>query len=127
MYTALLVDDDQYILHLCTDVLARTRRFHILHASSGREAIDTASKCDETIELLLSDIMMPGGISGVTLAECLTVSRPEIKVLLMSGNSPEPLAMKPGWHFLAKPFCPSDLLGQVEAILPVGCAVDVAS
>jgi two-component system, cell cycle sensor histidine kinase and response regulator CckA len=127
MYTVLLVDDEQSIVHLCTAVLARTRQLHILQASSGGEAIDTASKYDETIELLLSDIMMPGGISGVELAESLTVSRPEIKVLLMSGNSPEPLVMKPGWRFLAKPFRPSDLLGQVEAILPVGYAVDVAS
>ena len=61
--------------------------------------------------LLLSDIIMPGGISGVELAECLTVSRPDIKVLLMSGNSPEPLVIKPGWRFLAKPFRSSDLLG----------------
>ncbi len=127
MYTILLVDDDQCIRHLCTDVLAKTRRFHILQASSGREAIDTASQYEETIELLLSDIMMPGGISGVNLAECLRVSRPEIKVLLMSGNTPDALVMKPGWHFLAKPFRPSDLLGQVEAILPVGYVAEAAS
>ena len=127
MYTVLLVDDDQCILHLCTTVLATTRRLDILQASSGVEAIDAASKHDGTIELLLSDIMMPGCISGVELAECLTVARPEIKVLLMSGNRPESLVMKPGWRFLAKPFRPSDLLGQVEAILPVGYAVDVAS
>ena len=127
MSTVLLVDDEQCILHLCTAVLARTRQLHILQASSGVEAIDAASKHDGTIELLLSDVMMPGGISGVELAECLTASRPEIKVLLMSGSSPEPLMMKPGWRFLAKPFLPSDLVGQVEAVLPVGCAVDVAS
>jgi hypothetical protein len=36
----------------------------------------------------------------------------------MSGNGPESLVMKPGWRFQAKPFRPSDLLGQVEAILP---------
>src|SRR5690242_14472995 len=104
MYTVLLVDDDRCILHLCTDILARTRRLRILQASSGREAIDTASKYDGTIALLLSDIMMPGGISGLELAEFLTVSRPEIKVLLMSGSSFESLVMKPGWRFLAKPF-----------------------
>ncbi len=126
MYTVLLVDDERCVLHLCTDVLARRLRVHILQASNGHEALDTASKYDGTIELLLSDIMMPGGISGVNLAECLTVSRPEIKVLLMSGD-PGSLVMKPGWHFLAKPFRPSDLLGQVEAILPVGYAADAAS
>jgi two-component system, cell cycle sensor histidine kinase and response regulator CckA len=125
MYTVLLVDDELCILHLCTDVLARTRRLHILQALSGREAIDTASKYDGTIELLLSDITMPGGISGVQVAERLTVSRPEIKVLLMSGN-PGSLVIKPGWCFLAKPFRPSDLLRQVQAILPAGFAVEVA-
>lgn len=127
MYTVLLVDDDQCVLHLCTYVLARTRRLHILQASSESEAIDTASKYDGTIELLLSDIIMPGGISGVELAEFLTVSRPETKVLLMSGNSPVSLVMKPGWRFLAKPFLPSDLLGQVQAILPACAVMDLAS
>jgi len=127
MYTVLLVDDEPCILHLCSGVLARTGRLHILQASSGGEAINTASKHDGTIELLLSDIMMPGGISGVDLADCLTASRPEIRVLLMSGSCPEPLVMKPGWRFLAKPFRPSDLLGRVEAILPAGSAVDAAS
>ena len=126
MNTILLVDDDQCVLHLCSDVLAGTRQLHILQASSAGEAIDTASKYDGSIELLLSDIMMPGGISGVELADCLTVSRPEIKVLLMSGHSPGFLVMKSGWRFLAKPFRPSDLLGEVQAILPPGSAVDVA-
>lgn len=126
MYTILLVDDELCILHLCTDVLAKTRRLHILQASSGREAIDTASKYDGDIELLLSDIVMPGGISGVELAERLTGSRPETRVLLMSGN-PGSLVMRPGWRFLAKPFRPSDLLVEVQAILPAGFAVNVAS
>lgn len=126
MYTVLLVDDDELILHLCADVLARTRRLHILQASSGGEAIDTASKYDGIIELLLSDIMMPGGISGVDLAERLSVSRPEIHVLLMSGSSAGTFVMKPEWRFLAKPFLPSDLLGHVQAILPASSAADVA-
>jgi two-component system cell cycle sensor histidine kinase/response regulator CckA len=126
MYTVLLVDDEPCIIHLCSGVLAQTGRLHILQASSGAEAIHTASGHDGNIALLLSDIMMPGGISGIDLAKCLTASRPEIKVLLMSGSCPEPLVMKPGWRFLAKPFRPSDLLDQVEAILPVGYAVDVA-
>lgn len=126
MYTVLLVDDDELIIHFCIDVLARTRRIHILQASSGSEAIDTASKYAGTIELLLSDVMMPGGITGLELAECLTTSRPEINVLLMSGNNPGSLMIKPEWRFLAKPFLPSDLIGQVQAILPTGSPRDVA-
>lgn len=126
MHTVLLVDDEQGILQLCTYVLARTGRLHIIQASTGDEAIDTAYRHDGTIELLLSDIVMPGQLTGVDLAECLTASRPETKVLLMSGNSPESLVLKPGWRFLAKPFLPSDLLGQVEAILPAHSTVDAA-
>jgi DNA-binding NtrC family response regulator len=125
MYTVLLVDDELCILHLCTYVLSQARRLQILQASSGREAIDTASKYDGTIEVLLSDIMLPGEISGIEVAECLTASRPEIKVLLMSGT-PGFLVMKPEWSFLAKPFLPSDLLSQMEAILPSGSAGDLA-
>jgi hypothetical protein len=50
---------------------------------------------------------------------------PEIKVLPMSGHCPGFLVMKFGWRFLAKSFRPSDLLGQVQAIVPAGLAVDI--
>lgn len=123
MYTVLLVDDELCVLHLCTAVLAGTRRLHVLQASSGPEAVDTASKYDGAIDLLLSDIIMPGGISGVDVAECITRSRPEIKVLLMSGHIPGSVALKPEWGFLAKPFLPSDLLVRIQAILPADSAV----
>jgi YesN/AraC family two-component response regulator len=113
MYTVLLVDDEQCILQLCSDVLARTRRLHILQASSGREAIDAASKYDGAIQLLISDIMMPG-ILGVELAECLTVSRPEMKVLLVSGNSFGHWVMKPGWRFWPNRFVHQNCLSRFK-------------
>ena len=114
MRTVLVVDDDEFVLRFCVGVLAGLRSTHILEAANGNQALDVAAHHDGSIELLVSDIMMPGGISGLDLAEHLTRSRTEIKVLLMSGHCVEEFPIKAAWHFLAKPFRPSDLLGKVE-------------
>jgi len=47
---------------------------------------------------------MPGGVSGVDLATAMTIERPQLKVLLMSGFPGWMLVLNEGWHFLAKPF-----------------------
>jgi DNA-binding NtrC family response regulator len=127
MRTVLVVDDDEFVLRFCANVLADLRGTHVLEATNGNQAIDVATHYHGGIELLVSDIMMPGGVSGLDLAEYLTSSRPEIKVLLMSGHWVEEFTIKTAWHFLAKPFRPSDLLGKVEAILAAGSVVDVVS
>jgi DNA-binding NtrC family response regulator len=88
----------------------------ILEAAGGNQAIEVASHYGGIIDVLLTDVIMPGGFSGPELAEYLTASRPEMKVLLMSGNCPEGLTIKPTWRFLPKPFRPSDLLGHVDSM-----------
>jgi DNA-binding NtrC family response regulator len=127
MHTFLVVDDDEFVLRFCVGVLARLRGTHIVEAANGNQALDVATHYRGSIELLVSDIMMPGGVSGLELAECLTSSRPEIKVLLMSGHCGEEFKIKDEWHFLGKPFRPQDLLDKVEAILATGFVVNVAS
>jgi hypothetical protein len=68
MPTILLVDDDRMILELCDRVLAGLSGLCVLQADSGAEALDTAARHPGTIELLIADILMPGGIDGVELA-----------------------------------------------------------
>ena len=122
MATILLVDDDRMILEFCDHVLAGLSGFYVLQADSGPEALDTAARHTGTIDLLVTDILMPGGIDGVELAGRVAVSRPYIRVLLMSGYRPEAFALRDSWQFLSKPFHAGDLVSKVEEILATRCS-----
>jgi two-component system, cell cycle sensor histidine kinase and response regulator CckA len=114
--TVLLVDDDRLVLGLCSCVLAAIPGICILKAEAGCEALDIAARHEGAIDLLLSDISMPGEMNGVQLAERLVVARPAIKVLLMSGYS-DNLQLRAAWHFLSKPFFPAGLVARIEETL----------
>jgi two-component system cell cycle sensor histidine kinase/response regulator CckA len=86
MATILLADDDRMILKFCDHVLAGLSGFYILQADSGAEALETAARHQGTIDLLIADILMPGGIDGVELAGRVAASRPCIRVLLIKGG-----------------------------------------
>jgi two-component system, cell cycle sensor histidine kinase and response regulator CckA len=68
------------------------------------------------IHLLLSDFQMPG-MSGIDLANKMSLARPQIKVLLMSGFTEGTLVLDDGWHFLAKPLVPSQLSAMINTLL----------
>jgi DNA-binding NtrC family response regulator len=115
--TVLLVDDDRLVLRLCNYILADIVGVQVLQAADGNEAIDVAAGHSEPIHLLISDVVMPGELNGVQLAETLSGSRPEMKVLLMSGVSQETSSLKPDWHFIAKPFPPDAFVSKIEELL----------
>lgn len=112
--TILVVDDDPAILKTVSALLGRD--FKVLRAKSGIEALQLSKDSRFEISLLLSDFQMPG-MSGVELATQLTAQRPEIKVLLMSGYPAGMLILNEGWHFLAKPFVPSQLRSLIEGLV----------
>ncbi len=124
MVTILVVDDDRMVLDYCDHVLSGMSGFQVLKANSGAEAIETAARHSGPIELLVSDISMPGGIGGIELAERLGSMRPGIRVLLISGYSEQSLSLKDGWQFLAKPFGPFDLIAKTEATLAMRNATE---
>lgn len=117
MATILLVDDDLMLLKFCCHVLADMRGFRVMQAGSGGQAIEIANRHDATIDLQISDISMPGGISGIDVARHLAHSRPETKVLLISGRNAWDFVLNPSWEFLAKPFPLADLVARVETML----------
>ena len=82
--TVLVVDDDPSILRSVSALLA-DENYTVLTSSSGREALQQSKDYKPDIHLLLSDFQMPG-LSGVDLATQMTLERPKLKVLLMSGS-----------------------------------------
>ena len=112
--TILIVDDDATILDFVAECLAAN--YDVLTARSGEEALQKSNDFKPEIDLLLSDLQMPG-ITGIDLASRITVRRPKLKVLLMSGFTGGMLVLNEGWHFLPKPFIPSQLRTLVAALI----------
>jgi len=112
--TILVVDDDPMLLKSVCGFLGDD--YHVLHATSGQEALRQSKDFQSEIHLLLSDFQMEG-MTGIDLATQLTAARPKIKVLLMSGYPAGMLVLNEGWHFLPKPFISSQLLALVVGLV----------
>ena len=112
--TILVVDDDEAILSFLSRLLSS--KYTVLVAPSGEDALRQSREHKGTLHLLLSNVQMPG-ISGVELATQLNLERPEMQVMLMSGYASGMLVLNTGWHFLHKPFIPSQLLDLISSIL----------
>jgi DNA-binding NtrC family response regulator len=119
MSTILLVDDDCLVLRFCTCLLESLEGVNLLKASNALEALEYAGVHGRTIDLLLAEICIRGGVTGVELASTLAASRPRLKVLLMSGSYAEDDCLLPEWRFIAKPFPPGQLLATVEQMLGI--------
>jgi CheY-like chemotaxis protein len=112
--TVLVVDDDPTVLSFVSGFLGT--EFKIILANNGPEAVQRAHEFKEEIHLLLSDFSMPG-MTGIEVATLITAERPQIKVLLMSGFTGGMLVLNEGWHFLAKPFIPSQLRTIIAGLI----------
>ena len=113
--TILVVDDDATILALVSGMLDGSQ-YNILTASTGAKGLHQSRVFKGEIHLLLSDFQMPG-MSGVDLATVMTLDRPQLKVLLMSGFKEGMLVLNEGWHFLEKPFVGSQLRALVVGLV----------
>ena len=114
--TILVVDDNESILKVVVLILKRAR-FNVLSAGSSPEAIRLAQETAVDIDLLLSDVHMPE-MSGPDLGEELKRSRPNLRVMLMSGAANgKLLVLNYGWSFIDKPFVPERLVQMVKHVL----------
>jgi signal transduction histidine kinase/CheY-like chemotaxis protein/HAMP domain-containing protein len=100
--TILIVEDEPVLRSMARDILEECG-YRILEASSGREALDVWSQRANEIDLLLTDMVMPDGISGADLAEELLASRPRLKVVFTSGYTANEVNQK-CWPGLARVF-----------------------
>ena len=117
--TVLLVEDNAAVAAVFREVL-EARGYRVLPAKDAAEAIEMVAAHTEPIHLLMTDMMMPG-MSGRELAGRLKATRPEMKVLLVSGYAggalPDQQALDPEEAFLQKPFSSEDLARKVRAVL----------
>jgi two-component system, cell cycle sensor histidine kinase and response regulator CckA len=117
--TVLLVEDEPSIRAVASRVLAG-RGYTVLSAAHGDDALRVARAHPGDIDLLLTDVVMPG-MSGSTLARDLMAERPGLRVLYMSGYTDADIVhhgvLDPGTMFLEKPFTPQVLARHVRDAL----------
>ena len=116
--TILLVDDEESLRKVLLDLL-RQLGYQMLSAANGTEALQVAGAFPGKIDLLLTDVMMEP-ISGPALAEKLMQSRPDIKVVFISGYADSSLApdgiLKPGTILVQKPFTVRILSSKLQEV-----------
>jgi len=120
--TILLVEDDDQVRIVARGILSRSG-YHVIEASTATEALLSSDEHSGAIDLLLSDVVMPQ-LSGPALAKRLSVARPEMKVLCMSGYTDDSIVrhgvLEAQLAYLQKPFTPEALTRRVRDVLDGG-------
>jgi two-component system cell cycle sensor histidine kinase/response regulator CckA len=117
--TVLLVEDEPGVRAFAARML-RSQGYTVVEANSGEHAMSQVAEFHEPIDLLLTDVVMPG-MSGRQLAMRMLETRPGLKVLFMSGYTDNVMAqhgvLEPGTELLQKPFTLRSLGDKVRAVL----------
>jgi len=117
--TVLLAEDEEPLRKLAQMFLVESG-YHVLSACDGQSALELARKHAASIDLLVTDVVMPG-MNGRILAERLATSNPGMRVLYISGYTDAFIAghgvLEPGTHLLHKPFTQETLTRKVREIL----------
>jgi two-component system cell cycle sensor histidine kinase/response regulator CckA len=117
--TILLVEDQEQVRNVALNIL-RKHGYRVLVAANAGEALLLSETNPDTIHLLLTDVVMPS-MSGAELAKRVAATRPEIRVLCMSGYTDDSVirhgVLETGMPFLQKPFTPESLARKVREVL----------
>ena len=118
---ALVVDDEAPVRRFAVRVLQHDG-FRVLEAADGAEALELLQNQPESVDVVVSDIVMPR-MNGVELMEALSVSYPQVPVVLMSGyagNQLHELGIAAPCSIVAKPFSQERLLAEVHRCAGLG-------
>ena len=118
--TILIVEDEPILRDMARDILEECG-YHILEAASGKDALDVWNRQPDGIVLLLTDMVMPEGMSGVDLATQLLADQPRLKVVFTSGYTAnevnQELLARTRASFLSKPYTHAELAQTVRNCL----------
>jgi len=117
----ILVVEDEPLLRDMAHTILKDCGYKVVEARSGVQALDVWKHHPGKIDLVLTDIVMPEGISGMELAKKLLPARPSLKVIFASGYSMEELDTEFAWRrnalFLQKPYTAVTLTKAVRECL----------
>ena len=115
-HVILVVDDEPGIREFLLTYLTN-KNFKVLTADCAATALHLWEENRKRIDLLLTDVIMPG-LNGKVLAERLLSEKPELKIIFMSGYLPQEIAAETEeYTFFKKPFHPAELLEAIRSVL----------
>src|SRR6266702_3213984 len=114
-----VVEDEPALLEVTRRILARNG-YQVLVAANGQQAIDAAAACPQRLDVLLTDVVMPG-MQGREVAERVRMLQPDVHVLFMSGYTQGLLGaqqvLAPGVSLIEKPFSEGSLLAKLRSVI----------
>ena len=117
--TIMVVDDEPYIRRL-VEATMLPLGYTVIAAANGQEALQISNICRDSIDLLLTDVVMPG-MQGTQLAKILSELRREMKVVYMSGYTDDAIThrglLEAGGIFIQKPLSPHRLAVKIRQVL----------
>ncbi|MCD6120393.1 MAG: response regulator [Spirochaetales bacterium] len=113
--------EDEEAVRTVTSRILSVKGYSVLNAGNASEAINICKRRKEDIAMLITDIIMPGGMSGPDLVKYLSGIHPEMKVLYISGYTEDTIGHhgvpETGTSFLQKPFTSKALLELIRSLL----------
>lgn len=117
--TVLVLDDEPMVRMLVTEVLEELG-YHAIEAGDGSEGLK-ALRSEARIDLLVTDVGLPGGMNGRQVADAARALRPGLKVLFITGYAENAVLsrghLEPGMHVLTKPFALDVLAQRIKALI----------
>jgi CheY-like chemotaxis protein len=118
--TVLVVEDEASVREIASTAL-RDFGYHVLEAADGEEALRVFSEHADRLDLLLSDVVLPGKVRARDMVERITSLRPDVRVLYMSGYSENAIIhhgrLDEGVQLISKPFKRQQLAHKVAQVL----------
>jgi DNA-binding NtrC family response regulator len=112
-----LIVDDEPCIRAYLSLVLKERGVQSVEATNVREALGIASRLEGRLDLIITDILMPGDMDGVDLAHSVRQQFPAVPVILTSGYGDDPNIGSYGFPFIAKPFLPEKIWKVVEWVL----------
>ena len=120
--TVLVVDDEPTVRMLVTEVLEELG-YHAIEAADGASGLKVLQS-DARIDLLVTDVGLPGGMNGRQMADAARVGRPDLKILFITGYAENAVVgnghLDPGMHVMTKPFAMDALAGRIRELIERG-------
>ncbi|HAM71274.1 MAG TPA: hypothetical protein DCM86_06490 [Verrucomicrobiales bacterium] len=117
-----LVVEDELGLRMLVEAVLTRQGYRVLMAEHGQEALKVWAQNEGKVDLLLTDMVMPEGMTGLELSERLRSGNPDLRIIYMSGYSVdfmenEVTGIQEGFNFLQKPYRPEQLVQAVRQVL----------
>ena len=123
--TTILVVEDDVLTRMAVSEELREHGYAVIEAASSDEALSVLQGPTQ-VDLLLTDMRMPGAVDGCGLARHVHTALPFVKIVMVSGQTPEPEAHGMLDGYLAKPVAPSHLASYLLTLVPTGLPAEAS-